>query len=319
MSSPFLTNQPLAGLSDSMRIRQPIFWRPDQGKVEERSANTPFPVDNPDEVFFVEAGSIDVFSVPPMPGDGAAGPRRYLWTVSQGEALFGLEPATGHAHHTVAVAAPGTRLRRLAFRDVQTRAEAEDWVFTRLIDGFVKRLAGAMVSRPELDVVLTEGTATGVPLGKMAGPIGDLVWVRHTSGSSRFGGAAELPVGPYDPPLPLCKGLWLEAATEDVQLDVFDTQREIQVCVGYRYKGSPVREMPPTAEQLTAVEPVYRTLPGWESSTYGIRDAASLPQAARNYLKFISDDLGCEIGMISTGPERDATIVPPGTKLASWL
>ena len=228
MSSPFLTNQPLAGLSDSMRIRQPIFWRPDQGKVEERSANTPFPVDNPDEVFFVEAGSIDVFSVPPMPGDGAAGPRRYLWTVSQGEALFGLEPATGHAHHTVAVAAPGTRLRRLAFRDVQTRAEAEDWVFTRLIDGFVKRLAGAMVSRPELDVVLTEGTATGVPLGKMAGPIGDLVWVRHTSGSSRFGGAAELPVGPYDPPLPLCKGLWLEAATEDVQLDVFDTQ----TCLG---------------------------------------------------------------------------------------
>ncbi len=103
------------------------------------------------------------------------------------------------------------------------------------------------------------------------------------------------------------------------KLDVFDTQREIQVCVGYRYKGSPVREMPPTAEQLTAVEPVYRTLPGWESSTYGIRDAASLPQAARNYLKFISDDLGCEIGMISTGPERDATIVPPGTKLASWL
>ncbi len=103
------------------------------------------------------------------------------------------------------------------------------------------------------------------------------------------------------------------------KLDVFDTQREIQVCVGYRYKGSPIREMPPTAEQLTAVEPVYRTLPGWESSTYGIRDAASLPQAARNYLKFISDDLGCEIGMISTGPERDATIVPPGTKLASWL
>src|SRR2546425_6265239 len=63
------------------------------------------------------------------------------------------------------------------------------------------------------------------------------------------------------------------------KLDVFDTQREIQVCVGYRYKGSPVREMPPTAEQLTAVEPVYRTLPGWESSTYGIRDAASLPKS----------------------------------------
>jgi adenylosuccinate synthase len=44
-----------------------------------------------------------------------------------------------------------------------------------------------------------------------------------------------------------------------------------------------------------------------------------LPTAARDYLSFISDQLEIEIGMISTGPERDATIVPRGTKLASWL
>ena len=103
------------------------------------------------------------------------------------------------------------------------------------------------------------------------------------------------------------------------KLDVFDTHREIQVCTGYRYKGSPLGEMPARVEQLAAVEPVYRTLPGWCSSTYGVRDAAALPHAAREYLKFISGELGCEIGMISTGPERDATIVPQGTKLAAWL
>ena len=103
------------------------------------------------------------------------------------------------------------------------------------------------------------------------------------------------------------------------KLDVFDTQREIQVCVGYRYKGAPIREMPALAEQLAQVTPVYRTLPGWCSSTYGIRDAAALPQAARDYLRFISDELGVEIGMISTGPEREATVVPPGSKLAAWL
>ncbi len=103
------------------------------------------------------------------------------------------------------------------------------------------------------------------------------------------------------------------------KLDVFDTQREIQVCVGYRYKGAPIREMPAAAEQLAQVTPVYRALPGWCSSTYGIRDAAALPQAARDYLRFISDELGVEIGMISTGPERDATVVPPGSKLAAWL
>ena len=44
-----------------------------------------------------------------------------------------------------------------------------------------------------------------------------------------------------------------------------------------------------------------------------------LPQQARDYLNFISDQLQVEIGMISTGPERDATIIPAGTKLASWL
>ncbi len=103
------------------------------------------------------------------------------------------------------------------------------------------------------------------------------------------------------------------------KLDVFDTQREIQVCTGYRYKGSPIREMPALAEELAKVEPEYRALPGWCSATYGIRDAAQLPKAANDYLHFISDSLQVEIGMISTGPERDATIVPSGTKLAAWL
>jgi adenylosuccinate synthase len=50
-----------------------------------------------------------------------------------------------------------------------------------------------------------------------------------------------------------------------------------------------------------------------------VRDAEKLPRAARDYLKFISDGLEVEIGMISTGPERDATIILPGTQLAGWL
>jgi adenylosuccinate synthase len=103
------------------------------------------------------------------------------------------------------------------------------------------------------------------------------------------------------------------------KLDVFDTQREIQVCTGYRYKGSVLKEMPATAEELAEITPVYRALPGWLAATEGVRDAEKLPQAARDYLKFISDGLEVEIGMISTGPERDATIILPGTQLAGWL
>jgi adenylosuccinate synthase len=103
------------------------------------------------------------------------------------------------------------------------------------------------------------------------------------------------------------------------KLDVFDQQTEIQVCTGYRHKGQRLKEMPPDVETLAQIEPEYQTLPGWQKPTPGIRDVKDLPTAAREYLNFISDQLQVEIGMISTGPEREATIVPRGTKLASWL
>jgi adenylosuccinate synthase len=103
------------------------------------------------------------------------------------------------------------------------------------------------------------------------------------------------------------------------KLDVFDTQREIQVCIGYKYKGKTLQEMPALSEEYEKVTPEYKTLPGWCQSTYGETDAGKLPKAAVDYLRFISDYLQLEIGMISTGPERDATIVQEGTLFSSWL
>jgi adenylosuccinate synthase len=103
------------------------------------------------------------------------------------------------------------------------------------------------------------------------------------------------------------------------KLDVFDTQREIQVCVGYKYKGKHIHEMPALAEEYDHVTPEYKTLPGWSDPTYGVKDAGKLPKAALDYLRFIGDFLQVEIGMISTGPERDATIIPEATLLARWL
>ncbi|MGC1201588.1 MAG: adenylosuccinate synthase [Candidatus Acidiferrales bacterium] len=103
------------------------------------------------------------------------------------------------------------------------------------------------------------------------------------------------------------------------KLDVFDAQPEIKVCVGYRHKGQRLHKMPAEVETLAEIEPEYRTLPGWQKPTPGIRDVKDLPVAARDYLTFISDHLEVEIGMVSTGPERDATIVPRGTRLAAWL
>jgi adenylosuccinate synthase len=103
------------------------------------------------------------------------------------------------------------------------------------------------------------------------------------------------------------------------KLDVFDGQPEIQVCTGYKYKGERLTEMPADVDVLANVTPEYKTLRGWQKPTSGIRDLDELPIAARDYMNFISDHLQVEIGMISTGPDRDATIVPAGTKLSSWL
>jgi adenylosuccinate synthase len=103
------------------------------------------------------------------------------------------------------------------------------------------------------------------------------------------------------------------------KLDVFDMQREIQICTGYTYKGKPIHEMPALSEVYEQVKPEYKTLPGWCQSTYGVKDASKLPKAAGDYVRFIGDFLQIEIGMISTGPERDATIVPEGAILSRWL
>ncbi len=103
------------------------------------------------------------------------------------------------------------------------------------------------------------------------------------------------------------------------KMDVFDAQPEIKICTAYTHKGRTITEIPADVETMSELEPVYTTLPGWMAPTPGIKNVKDLPEAARNYLKFISERMDVEIGMVSTGPERDATIVPKETKLAGWL
>ena len=98
------------------------------------------------------------------------------------------------------------------------------------------------------------------------------------------------------------------------KLDVLDQFDEIQVCTAYRN----TKEMPATFREMEAVEPIYEKLPGWKSETRGLTRMEALPPRAKDYLKFLSERTGVEIGCISTGPERDETILIEGSKLA-WL
>ncbi len=99
------------------------------------------------------------------------------------------------------------------------------------------------------------------------------------------------------------------------KLDVLDHFDEILVCTGYKN----TKTMPATFRALEAVEPVYETLPGWKSETRGLTRQEDLPGRARVYLKFLSERTGVEIGCISTGPERDETILINGSRLAQLL
>jgi len=100
------------------------------------------------------------------------------------------------------------------------------------------------------------------------------------------------------------------------KLDVLDEMEKIPVCVGYRSGGEEVETMPATVTGMAALEPVYECLPGWQSSTFGISSYGELPARARDYLDFLENKSGVEVGCISTGPERNQTIVKPGSHFA---
>jgi adenylosuccinate synthase len=95
------------------------------------------------------------------------------------------------------------------------------------------------------------------------------------------------------------------------KLDVLDELDEIPVCTGYEIGGKVTDEIPADVHGLEAIKPHYAVLKGWKQSTEGITEYDKLPQAAREYLAFQERESGAKIGMISTGPERDQTIVLP--------
>ena len=93
------------------------------------------------------------------------------------------------------------------------------------------------------------------------------------------------------------------------KLDVLDKLDEIKVCVGYKLHGQDVDILPLDADDIAACVPQYETFPGWPGSTFGITQWDALPAAARSYLQRIEVLIGAPIDMVSTGPDREHTIV----------
>jgi adenylosuccinate synthase len=93
------------------------------------------------------------------------------------------------------------------------------------------------------------------------------------------------------------------------KLDVLDGVETLQLGVGYRVGMETLDILPSGAEALAECEPIYEEISGWTESTVGIRRHQDLPKNARNYLKRIEETCGVPIDLISTGPDREETIV----------
>ena len=95
------------------------------------------------------------------------------------------------------------------------------------------------------------------------------------------------------------------------KMDVLDELEEIPICVGYQVDGKVGDEIPADVQGIERVKPVYTKLKGWRASTDGITEFDKLPKAAQEYLRFQERESGAKIGMVSTGPDRDQTMILP--------
>ena len=93
------------------------------------------------------------------------------------------------------------------------------------------------------------------------------------------------------------------------KLDVLDGLPTVRLCVAYKLDGRLTDVLPVGAEDLARCEPVYEDLPGWSDSTFGVKELDRLPKAAQSYLERFSQHCGVPIDMVSTGPDRDETIL----------
>ena len=93
------------------------------------------------------------------------------------------------------------------------------------------------------------------------------------------------------------------------KLDVLDGLDTVRLCVGYKIDGKTVDILPRGAVDVARCEPVYEDFPGWSQSTVGVTSWDQLPVQAQNYLKRIEEVSGIPIDMVSTGPDRDETIL----------
>jgi adenylosuccinate synthase len=174
--------------------------------------------------------------------------------------------------------------------------------------------AGAGVAPQRLGYVLgiTKAYATRVGSGPFPTELADATGETLRSRGNEFGAVTGRPrrCGWFDAAA-LRRSVQLNGATGlcITKLDVLDALPLVRLCTGYRHRGAVTEILPFGADEVAACEPVYEEFPGWSESTYGVRQWQALPAAARRYLERLAQVTGVPIDMVSTGPEREQTIL----------
>ena len=93
------------------------------------------------------------------------------------------------------------------------------------------------------------------------------------------------------------------------KLDVLDELDEIKMCVQYDLDGKKIDYLPAAVEDQLKIKPIYKSFPGWKTSTNGIKNIMELPENVKKYIFAVEDFIGTRISSISTSPEREDTIL----------
>ncbi len=174
--------------------------------------------------------------------------------------------------------------------------------------------AGAGVGPQALHSVLgiVKAYTTRVGAGPFPTELHDEVGRHLATVGKEFGSVTGRPrrCGWFDAPA-LARSIQLSGVSGLVvtKLDVLDGLPTVKLCTAYRSGGRTLEMLPFGADAVARCEPVYEEMPGWSESTVGVRDWDALPVNARRYLERLAELARAPIDLVSTGPDRDETIV----------
>ncbi len=174
--------------------------------------------------------------------------------------------------------------------------------------------AGAGVGPQQLDYVLgiAKAYTTRVGAGPFPTELFDDVGKHLATRGNEFGSVTGRPrrCGWFDA-VAMRRSIQLNGVSGlcVTKLDVLDGLPVVRICTGYQRAGQPVDLLPFGADDVATCEPLFEDHPGWTESTVGVRNWENLPAAAKRYLERLSELVGAPIDMVSTGPDRDETIL----------